>query len=81
MINREHFMLLSQALLVVNSINGDSWAGSTPGVAVFFGFASQAKLVRFGSTGASTLHTLPLSFNLGNATGAHEICVFSAEVC
>ncbi len=48
------------------------------GVAAFIGFAAQAKPVRFESAGASTLHTLPFSFNPGDATGTQWVEV---EVC
>ncbi len=43
----------------------------SPGVAVFIGFAAQAKLVWCESTEASALHTDPFGFNPGDATGAH----------
>ncbi len=38
--------------------HGDvSWVVSSPGVAAITGFAAQAKPARFGSAGASALHT------------------------
>ncbi len=46
-----------------------------PEVAAFIGFAALAKPVRFENTGASALHTLPFSFNLGVATGTQGIGV------
>ncbi len=49
--------------------------GPQSGVAAFIGFAAQAKLVRFVSAGAFALHTLPFSFNPGDATGTQGIGV------
>ncbi len=55
--------------------HGDvSWVPG-PGVAKFIGFAAQAKLVRFESTEASALHTLPFGLNPGDATGTQGIGV------
>ncbi len=42
----------------------------SPGVVAFIGFAAQARLARFVSAGATTLHTLSFfCFNPGGATG------------
>ncbi len=48
------------------------WVPS-PSVAVFIGFAAQARLVRFVSAGAPALHTLPFGFTPGDATGTQGI--------
>ncbi len=45
------------------------------GVAAFIDFAAQAKPARFVSAGAAALHTLPFSFNPGDATGTQGIGV------
>ncbi len=55
---------------------GEPWRRfPSPGVAAFISFAAQAKPVRFESTGASALHTLPYGFNPGDATGTQGIGV------
>ncbi len=45
----------------------------SPAIAAFVGFATQAKPVRFESTGASALHTLLFGFNPSDATKTQEI--------
>ncbi len=54
----------------------------SPGVAAFIGFAAEAKPVRFESTGASALHTLPFGFNPDDTMARTQgIGVLSAGVC
>ncbi len=60
---------------------GKGDAPTNPGVAAFIDFASQAKLVRFGSAGKFALHTFPFGFNPGGATGTQGIGICSVEVC
>ncbi len=47
----------------------------SPGVAAFIGFATPAKLALVESAGASALHTLSFSVDLGDATGTQGIGV------